>query len=195
MAIIDITGPSVEPVSVGDVKLSARVDSADFDSMLEDLIIPAFRKQAEALTYRRFITQSAELVLDAFPESDIDLVFPDVQSITSVKYIDESSVEQTLDSGAYSLDNTNHQDRGWLIPAYGEAWPDTLDTSNAVRIRFVVGFGDSAEDVPTEIRMWIIAHAAQALRAPEGISQGSVSMLPYLDVLLSNWKCRARDLS
>ena len=90
MALITITGPAAEPVTVAEVKEAARADGTDLDSQIA-LLIPAFRRQAEHLQGRRLITQTVELVLDAFPpDTDIDLLLPDVQSITSVIYTDEA---------------------------------------------------------------------------------------------------------
>jgi uncharacterized phiE125 gp8 family phage protein len=83
-----------------------------------------------------------------------------VLAITSVKYINTAGVETTLAGGAYALDKDNEP--GWLLPAYGTAWPDLRDTANAVRVRYTAGFGTAASDVPQALRMWIALHAAGA---------------------------------
>ena len=176
MSLIDIIPPGAEPVTVAEVKTSARIDGADLDADI-GLDITAMRSQAEALIGRRLITQTVELVLDAFHAAEIDLQLPDVQSVTSVIYIDGDGTEQTLAGSAYSLDGVSTP--CLLLPAYGTTWPATLDTVNAVRIRFVVGFGDAAADVPAEIRRWIIAKAAETQGIPPS---------PFVDRLLDAWK-------
>lgn len=181
MPLIDISGPAGEPVTSAEVKAAARIDGSEFDAQIA-IIIPALRRQAEARLGRRLITQTVELVLDAFPVADIDLKLPDVQSIASVKYIDAAGVEQTLASNLYSLDSDSTP--CWLLPAYGTAWPATLATANAVRVRFIVGYGATAAEVPDDIRLWMVAHAAQVLRIPEGITQGDLRELPFVDHLL-----------
>lgn len=181
MPLIDISGPSGEPVTSAEIKAAARIDASEFDAQIA-IIIPALRHQAEARLGRRLITQTVELVIDAFPSAEIDLKLPSVQSIVSVKYIDTAGVEQTLASSTYSLDDSSTP--CWLLPAYGTDWPSTLDTANAVRVRFVVGYGDAAADVPSDIRLWMIAHAAQVLRIPEGITTGELRALPFVDHLL-----------
>lgn len=186
MPLIDIAAPAAEPVSVADVKAAARIDSDNtaFDAALA-MILPGLRRQAEARTGRRLITQTVELVLDAFPAAEIDLLLPGVQAITSVKYLDAiDGTEQTLAADQYTLDDASTPCR--LAPAYDVEWPDTWDTTNAVRIRFTVGYGDAASDVPEDIRLWIIAHAVQALQSPAGL--GADSALPYVDGLLDAYR-------
>lgn len=181
MPLILIADPSGEPVTSAEIKASARIDGTDFDSQIA-IIIPALRHQAEARIGRRLITQTVELVLDAFPVAEIDLTLPNVQSIVSVKYIDTAGVEQTLASNLYSLDSSSTP--CWLLPARDTDWPATLAAANAVRVRFVVGYGATAASVPDDIRLWMIAHACQVLRLPEGITSGTLAPLPFVDRLL-----------
>ena len=185
MSLIEITAPAAEPVTAADVKAAARIDSDNtaFDAALA-LILPGLRRQAEARTGRRLITQTVELVLDAFPAAEIDLQLPDVQAITSVKYLDAvDGTQQTLASDQYALDDASTPCR--LLPAYDVEWPDTWDTANAVRIRFAVGYGDAASDVPDEIRLWIIAHCVQMLQSPAGLGASNMAPLPFVDGLLA----------
>ena len=184
MSLIEITAPAAEPVTAADVKAAARIDSdiTAFDAALA-LILPGLRRQAEARTGRRLITQTVELVLDAFPAAEIDLQLPDVQAITSVKYLDAvDGTQQTLDANLYMFVD---EAPGWLLPAYGTDWPATYDTTNAVRVRFTVGYGDAASDVPDEIRLWIIAHCVQMLQSPAGLGASNMAPLPFVDGLLA----------
>ena len=185
MPLIDITAPLIEPVAITDASLrtACRVDGTEFDAQLS-LIVSALRGVVENRINRRLITQTVELVIDAFPCNEIDLTLPNVQSITSVKYIDTSGVQQTLTT--HELDSDNEP--CLLRPAYGENWPETRNTPNAVRVRFIVGYGPSANDVPAEIRAWIIAHAAQAVSNPAGLADGNVNPLPFVDCLLDKFR-------
>lgn len=189
MPLIDITPPAIEPITSADVKPSARIDGAEFDSQLA-IIIPALRMDVEGRLGRRLIRRTVELVLDRFPAAEIDLQVPDVASIVSVKYIDESGAEQTLAGSAYALDDASFT--AWLMPAQGAQWPATLDAANAVRVRFVTGFGDSADAVPASIRLWMIAHAVQVLNTPDGMLPGTGLMArshasPFIDGLLDQY--------
>lgn len=151
MSLIIITPPATEPVSLAEARLHLKVDSTDDDTLITALIVAA-REQAEHRTGRAMITQTLEKVLDAFP-ADIELPMPPAISITSVKYLDTSGVEQTLASDQYSLDSDSEP--GWLTPAYGVTWPATYSAPNAVRVRYTAGYG-AASDVPQSIKSWML---------------------------------------
>lgn len=179
MSLITIIAPSVAPVSAADVKAFGRIDVTDFDAQIS-ILIDAMTREAEHRLGRRLITQTVELVLDAFPADDVDLLLPSVQSITSVKYVDSAGAVQTILSTEYALDSESKP--CWLLPV--NPWPSTDDAANAVRIRYVVGYGPADIDVPQNIRLWITAQVLQALDNPAGITEGKPTVLPYLDRLL-----------
>jgi len=150
MPTIIITEPTGEPITLAEARLHCKVDGTDDDTLITALIVAA-RQQAEHRTGRALCTQTLEKVLDMFPD-DIKLQ-PRVQAISSVKYIDIDGVEQTLSSASYSLDKDSEP--GWLVPAYGYAWPDTRAVPNAVRVRFTTGYGEAAA-VPQGIKNWML---------------------------------------
>lgn len=187
MPLILITAPAAEPISLAEAKLHARVETTDDDDLISALIAAA-REEAEHKTGRALITQTRDLVLDAFPAAEIDLRLPDVQAISSVKYIDPDGVEQTLAASAYSLDADSTP--CWLLPAYGTDWPTTLDTANAVRVRFTAGFGATGADVPEPIRAWIKVRMASLYAQREAHVGGiSVADMPgrFIDGLLDRY--------
>lgn len=182
MPLITINPPDAEPVSVDDVKLSARVDAETFDDQLALLLIPAIRAEAEHRIGRRLITQTVELVMDAFPSGEIDLRLPSVQSVTSIKYLDTAGAEHTVINTDYSLDTAASPGR--VLLDTDASWPATQDVPNAVRVRFVVGYGDDDASVPANIRLWITAHVVQALDNPSGLNTAALQPMPFLDRLL-----------
>ncbi len=182
MPLITITPPDAEPVSVDDVKLSARVDAETFDDQLALLLIPAIRSEAEHRLGRRLITQTVELVLDDFPAGEIDLRLPSVQSVTSIKYMDTAGAEQTFANTNYSLDTAASPGR--VLLDTDASWPATQDVPNAVRVRYVVGYGDDDASVPPNIRLWITAHVVQALDNPSGLNTAALQPMPFIDRLL-----------
>jgi uncharacterized phiE125 gp8 family phage protein len=184
MPLIQIIKPAAYPVSVAEVKLAARIDGSEFDAQIT-MIIAALTLRAESLTGRAFIARTLELVLDAFPATAIDLLKPGVKSITSVKYFDEGAIERVLSAGAYTLDNAGLP--CWLMPAVATEWPQTLAAANAVRIRFELGWSDPA-DVPEDIKLWITAHAVQALQSPDGLASADLRALPFVDALLDEYR-------
>jgi hypothetical protein len=77
----------------------------------------------------------------------MDLDIGPVSSITSVKYLDSTGAEQTLSSAVYTLISESLPPR--LVLKTGQSWPATYSADNAVRIRFVAGYG-AASAVPGE---------------------------------------------
>lgn len=153
------TPPASEPVSAEDAARQLRVDeesSAEYGAI--EAKIKAAREDAEAYTGRAFVTQTWEAVLDAFPtDGVIPLAKGDLQSVTSVKYLDAAGVEQTLSSALYQVDSTirDGETGGRVVLAPNASWPATSDKVNAVRVRFVAGYGDPAA-VPEKVKQAIL---------------------------------------
>lgn len=152
MALIRITAPATEPLDLATAKLHCRVDGTDEDTLITALIVAA-REQAEHETGRALVTQTWELVHDSFPEAFVLRRAP-IQSVTSLKYLDSATgAEQTLAGTDYLLDKDSEP--GYVVPAYGKAWPASYGVPNAVRVRYVAGYGVAAT-VPQAIKQWML---------------------------------------
>lgn len=174
MALIRIAAPASEPLALADAKAHCRVDHTDDDALITALIVAA-REQAEHETGRALVTQTWELVHDAFPEAFV-LRKPPVASVTSIKYLDSATgVEQTLDPADYLLDNASEP--GYVVPAYGKAWPDSYGVPNAVRCRYVCGYGNAAA-VPQAIKQWMLLAIGTMYAQRETFATGTVANLP-----------------
>lgn len=187
MALKLITGPGSEPVTLAEAKAQCRVEHSAEDSLITSLIATA-RAEAELELGRALFTQTWEAVYDAFPCSEIELGMPPVQSITSVTYIDTAGATQVLSGAAYTLDAD--KEPGWCVPAYGYTWPTTLDTANAVRVRFVSGWA-SVESIPVPIKTWVLMRIATLYKFREAVAAGvSVTTLGdrYIERLLDRWR-------
>lgn len=139
-----IIAVATEPVSLAEARLQCKVDADDtsHDTLLTSLCTAA-REFAEHYTGRALAEQTLEAALDRFPcERYIDLPMPPVATITSIKYDDEAGAEQTLSTANYSLSAYGDSRRINLGP--DADWPSTeADAADAVRIRFVTGYGVS----------------------------------------------------
>lgn len=169
MALIRIAAPAVEPVSLPDMKLHLRVDYDDEDALISGYISAA-RQRLEKKCARAFVQQTWELQTCEFEDS-IEIPKPPTVSITSVKYLDEDHVEQTVSSADYAL--VNGGDWASSLILIGDSWPDDLAVRpDAVRIRFVAGWapdgvvdpetdpGDYVANVPWDIKEAIKLTAA-----------------------------------
>ena len=192
MALSLITAPSEEPITVAEAKASPplRVAVATDDTDIGTLITTA-RKLAETYSLHALVTQTWELVLDGFPTGGIVVPMPPLQSVTSIKYIDTDGTQQTLDPLEYSVDDDSIP--GLIVPAYGETWPSTRDEVNAVRVRFVAGFGAAAA-VPEDIKSWIKIMVGTMYDNPQALVVGqTVAAIPrnFVDALLDDYRYRA----
>lgn len=195
MALSVITPPAVEPISASEAKASPslRVTTTADDTDITALIKTA-RLMAETRSLHALVTQTLELVLDGFPTGGIKLPMPPLQSVTSIKYIDTDDTEQTLSSALYDVDTETVP--GMVAPAADESWPtDVMDQINAVRVRYVAGFGGAAE-VPADIKSWIKITVGTLYDNPQGFVVGTaqtVTPIPrnYVDALLDNYRYMA----
>lgn len=155
MAAKLIVAPDQEPVSVDAAKSQLGISGSSQDDLVA-LLIQASRERIEKMLGRALITQTWELSLDEFPcQGAIELPLVPVQSITSIKYDDEDGEEQTVSSGDYYLDDRSEP--SWVLPIDETSWGiSTLDAVNAVRVRFLAGYGDDPDDVPAPIRLAIL---------------------------------------
>jgi uncharacterized phiE125 gp8 family phage protein len=116
------------------------------DVWLEQIGIPAARNWAEGYVGKSLVTQTLELVGNAFPSTYFELPFGPVQNIDSIIYIDADDVEQTMDPADYVLNSDVWPARCQL--EFGvDAWPTARDSWNSVRVRYVAGY-TPANDSP-----------------------------------------------
>jgi uncharacterized phiE125 gp8 family phage protein len=184
MALKLITAPAEEPVTLAEAKLHLRVDHTADDALITALIAAA-REFAEHQTERAFVTQTWELALDAFPADVFKLPRAPLASVTSIKYDDAAGAEQTLSAAAYYVDT--HSVPGEIVPAYGTSWPDALAAANAVRVRYVAGYGGAAA-VPAGIKQWMLVRIGSLYQRREEVAAGGVQPLPWVDRLLDPYR-------
>lgn len=157
-----ITAAATTPVSLQELKDHLRIENTD-----EDAPVTLFLNAAVAefdgrygWLRRALVNQTWDMRIDAFPGSGIiKLPLPPLQSVTSVKYLDTNSVEQTFSSANYEV--VTRDLIGFVRLNDDASWPVAEDVPGAVRVRFVAGYGSNASDVPTPIRVGILMRAAQ----------------------------------
>jgi uncharacterized phiE125 gp8 family phage protein len=151
---------TVDPASlaVSLVDAKKQVEIGDTDTTHDDHLIRLIKVatgEVERHTRRALITQTWKLTLREFPgyspvnRTKVYLPRPPLQSITSIVYVDANGNTQTLSSSAYQVADDSHP--AFIEPAFGESWPVLRpETSEAVSITYVAGFGSSAASVPVE---------------------------------------------
>lgn len=182
-----LTQPSSEPVSLSDVKAQLSISDSLQDDIITRRIVEA-RQWAEEYMQRTVMPSTWLLMLDKFP-NEIELRYPPIISVTSVQYIDNDGVLQTLNSSLYSVDTYNEP--GWILPAYGSDWPSTRDTANAVRVEYTAGYA-SVADVPGPIKEAITLLVGHWMNYQRQIESGEITAptrIPLaVEQLLSHYK-------
>jgi uncharacterized phiE125 gp8 family phage protein len=135
-----VTPPVAAPVSLAEARAWLRVDHDAEDELIASLITAATAALDGRTGFlgRCLEPQTWELSLDRFPEAEIQLALGPVASVEAITFTDPDGVEGTVSADAYTLDNTPTF-VGWAVPS--APWPATMETVNAVRVRFVAGTG------------------------------------------------------
>lgn len=185
MALKLITPATEPPISLTEAKAHLRVDIADDDTLITAYILAA-AELAEQATGRALMPQTWELTLDAFPEA-FEITRVPAASITSLKYWDTAGDQQTLGTARYTLDNTDDFGHAYVVPVFGDTWPEAREQINAVALRYVAGYANAAA-VPDSIKAWIKLQvgAMYENRQAEGAVQ--THALGFADRLLDRYR-------
>jgi uncharacterized phiE125 gp8 family phage protein len=143
--------PTFEPVMPDELSIHAHVDAPDGQELLTQYLAAA-RAWVENEVKLSLTTRTATLYLDAFPYWDIEVRMPPLVSVSSIAYLDYNGSSQTLSASLYRVDATSKPGR--ITPVYGELWPDTIDTTNAVTVTATIGYtqGNCPEAAKQAIR-------------------------------------------
>lgn len=141
--------PAVEPLELGDVKQHSVVEHAFSDAMLERLLLAA-RKLVESLTWRQLITATYEWKFDRLTTT-LYVPRPRLQSVTSLKYRDQNGDLVTLVEGT-DFDVDSNSEPGRIVPVMNGSWPPTRGHIHDVECVFDAGYGDTAADVPEQLK-------------------------------------------
>jgi uncharacterized phiE125 gp8 family phage protein len=142
------TAPTVEPLTLAEVKAHLRVDGAAEDALIGGFI-EAARQHVEAVTGRALCTQVWELRFDAFPGDSefVELPKAPLQSVQQVAYVNAAGtvVQATLADFQTIVPAGPRALPGSIGPGTGKTWPtDVSDLPLSARIRFVAGYGDAS---------------------------------------------------
>lgn len=158
MPAILVTPPAVEPVSLADAKAHLRVGHADDDDLIARLIA-AGRRQVEARTGMKLISQQWTVFRDDWPETGvIDLPLHPVLAVDELAVFGEDDTRATIDPAHYLADSASRPARLWLRGARVWARPGRI--ANGIAITVTAGFGPDGSHVPETLRQAILVLAA-----------------------------------
>ncbi|WP_110032083.1 head-tail connector protein [Hoeflea marina] len=187
MSLISTEPPLVEPLSLADLKTHLRLETAEEDALLGDLIAAA-RGHLEAVTGLALISQGFRLSLDDWPAAKVIHLprFP-VQSIDGIRIFDAAGLAQPVPLAGMLLDSESRPARLVLarMPLPGQA-------INGIEIDFSAGFG-MATEVPPELRRALLLHAAlmYEFRGSVPVAMQPAAVPAGYERLISPWTRRA----
>ena len=144
-----ITEPSIEPVTLGELKSEIGISHSNDDAQLNAYITSA-RVWCEKYLNTYIMTQIVEITMDQWPGWEFGLGLWPIQSVDSVKYDDTASpiAEQTLTANTnYYADITAKCGRIQLI----DSMPSVTTRPNAIKIRATVGYVEVSSS-PVDLR-------------------------------------------
>ena len=151
--------PTIEPITLAMLKDRLRIGSTLVFDVELALILTQARKQVEADTYRRLITQTVVGYMDEFRwVREIEIRLAPVSAIASITYTDLSSVSQTFASSRYSTDFISTPPRIVLKTNQQVEYTEE-NTPNAVVITMTAGYGSTAASVPAVAKLAIVEYA------------------------------------
>jgi len=148
----------VEPLTLTEAKLYLRVDQSTEDNLISGMVVAA-RQWVETYTRRALVTQTWDFRYESFMDTRQPLILPKapLQSVTSITYLDEDGVSQTLASSNYSVRTLSGATagRGYIELNDDVSLPSLYtDALAPVTVRAVCGYGAAAA-VPDGIKMAI----------------------------------------
>jgi uncharacterized phiE125 gp8 family phage protein len=179
-----ITPPTVEPLTVDEVKTYLRLDcitDTEEDAYIQSLITVA-REWCEGYQKRAYITQTWEVSLQEFPEDHTDTLnnytqsnvieIPKgcLQSINSFTYKDIYGNVKILTENIDYIVSTRGI-LGKVCPPYARIFPvSPLWPLDPIIINYTCGYGDDATKVPTKAKqaMYLLIGHWYENRVPVG---------------------------
>ena len=152
------TAPSIEPVTVDEVKLHTRISGTDQDTLIAKWI-KSGRELAESYQRRAFIEQIIEVSYDRFPPVPFCLPRSPVIEVQTIKYYDTANTAVTV----YSKTAPVGTESNYLVDvdsiparitlAFGCSFPSAiLRDINAFKVIYKAGYGATAASVPENIK-------------------------------------------
>jgi len=152
---VRVTAPAVSPVTVEEARSWGLVDHALHDALLQSMIDAAVdRLDGYSGIMGRCIINQTWRASFRYWKPIFQFPFPDVESVTSLKYYDADNQEQTVSSSFYQKLESDSASLLRMTDDFSEPtlYDDRLD---AIQITFVAGFGAGAADVPPAVKVAI----------------------------------------
>lgn len=191
-----VTAPALEPVTVDEAKLYARIAHGDEDSVIARQIAAA-RRQCERATGRAFITQIWDWYLDALPGTtwwadsygeeiaELRVPKPPLQAILAITTYDEAGVGTVFGPTQYRA-SVGGDGVGRIVLTEIGAWPTSYRLSDGIVVQFRAGYGAPA-DVPDDIKEAVLRRFVR-LYQRRGDDDRPAAPDPELELIETNYQ-------
>jgi hypothetical protein len=197
---IEVTASNDSPaISTADMKAFLRVNDSADDALIASYVTTA-TEAVKQYTGRAILTETFVFRCDGFTDPDgddrlmalgpgvhtvsvpyilgggetLDLPFPPVASVTTLKTYDRANAASTYDAANYTLDAQS----GRIFLDEGEVWPSNLRAQNAVEVTYEAGYGSGS--IPAPILQAIRLYVSQMYDGCEGMTDEVARLLaPY----------------
>lgn len=144
-----ITPPAVLALTLDEAKSYLRITGSANDTLITSIINGAIL-QAQEYAFCQFVNATWEKQFEYWP-TDWELVLGKgkVSSVASVTYNDEDGVIQTWGAANYTLDDYSLPN---ALRIKADSYPVLNSRFPFIRVRYTVGFGAAATDVPADIK-------------------------------------------
>jgi uncharacterized phiE125 gp8 family phage protein len=176
MQLVRIEAPTLEIVSVADMRAHLRVDGTDEDGLIASLIdaAVAYLDGWQGVLGMALGAQRWRLEADAFPAGEIEIPFGPVIEVQTVEYRDASGAFVTIPALDYRVQIGT---RGARIAPVSGWWP-SVDELGAVRVTFRAGHTTLAaihKAVPLIVKL-LVAHWYENREAVAVAGRGAAEM-------------------
>ncbi len=164
MTIFDISTPETEPVTLEYIKTFLRVDHADEDALISDLIQSA-RERVEGLIGGALISRPRRYTGSKVSARGVFIAHSEISDITALRVVgDEATTEISLSALSINLRCNPPSIRLKDRPSFKSFQP----SATTLEVDFIAGYGASPEDVPMPLRQAVLLLLAQSYeyRAP-----------------------------
>jgi uncharacterized phiE125 gp8 family phage protein len=147
--------PAELPVTLAEAKAHLKIEHADEDALLTDLIARATDTLdgPRGALARCLVTQTWRVACAGPIHGRVALPMAPVLEITAARHWTAASAEVALDPNEFWL--MGDADGAWIEPAMGTPWPALGPRADAISFDVTAGFGGAA-DVPPGIRHAIL---------------------------------------
>lgn len=172
-----ISAPAAEPITAAEAKAQMRIEHSDDDTLIDRLVDTAIDfVDVTGSLGKAMITQTWGEWFAPNPGT-IALGLGPVQSVSAIKYYDADNALQTATLSDFYVLGTKHSTT--IRPKAGRQWPATFVRDDAIKVEYVIGYGDAASDVPQTVRHALMMLVAHLYENRELTIERSLAQVPF----------------